>query len=135
MKIKWIVFGLIVLGLILPISSCKEFVSGYIIFIDEEGCVPKGMDGNPIKTLWVFPGDKVVWINTSSELAAIEFDNASIFGSLRLNIDPGKRLISTVQKDATGSFDYTITPCASKTGPSKFNILDGTPKGNIGDEP
>jgi hypothetical protein len=135
MKVKLIILVFILLGLLLPLNGCKEVIPGYIVFIDEDGCCGKGMDGNPIVTMWVFPGDKVIWINTSSNPVTVEFENTGVFGIDKFEIPAGSRSISTVQKHASGSFDYMITPCNDKTDPSRINILNGTPKGNIGDQP
>ena len=122
-------------GILLTSSGCKEVVSGYILFIDDEGCRVKGMDRKPIEILWVFPGDQVIWINTSSETMTIEFNSDLVFGTEGLTIASGNRTITKVQKDARGSFEYTITPCKEGGDPSRINILDGTPKGKVTDPP
>jgi hypothetical protein len=128
--LKKCAFALLLIALIFPLSSCKEVVPGYIVFIDDDGCVAKSIDGKPIETLWVFPGDKVIWINTGSDTKNVKFENSNVFGTLQVTIAAESRVITTVKKGDPGSIAYEITPCTAKAAP-KSNITRGTPKAKI----
>ncbi len=113
----------------------KGITSRYNVFIDEKDSRAKTLGGNPVEKLWVFPGDQVVWINTGSKSMTVEFKNNSIFGMKTLMIEAGNRSVTTVKKHEPGSFDYMITPCSSQSSPLQRNIMEGTPKGKVGEEP
>jgi hypothetical protein len=117
-------------ALILSICSCKESLPGYIVFIDDGGCIAKSIDGSPIEALWVYPGDKVIWINTGSETKTIKFENSLVFGTLDVRIAAESRLITTVKKGAPGKFTYEVLPCNAKA-PPKSTIIRGTPKAKV----
>lgn len=113
----------------------KKIASTYTVFIDEGDSRAKTMGGNPVEKLWVFPGDQIVWINTAPKIMTVEFKNKSIFGLKNLMIDAGNRSVTTVKKQKPGTFEYTVMPNAAQSGPLQTRIIDGTPKGIIGDEP
>jgi hypothetical protein len=104
-------------------AGCSEPPT-YIVYIDEDGCNAVDLDGNKIDPLWVFPKDRVVWINTASMEMTIKFEDVSIFGVEDVPVAPGKRAILTVKSDATGSVDYSITPCSGGSGSPKVNVGD-----------
>ncbi len=126
MRTSRIVFLIAVIGFMAILGAGCTQSPTYIVYINENGCTAVDLDGNKIDPLWVFPDDRVVWVNTSSKEMTIKFEDVSIFGVEDVPVEIGKRATLTVKSDATGSMDYSITPCSGGSG---------TPKVKVGDRP
>jgi len=125
MNLSRLVSGLALLLVAAIVAGC-ESPPTHMFYIDEQGCYATGVDGDPIETLWMFPGDQVIWINRTSRDMTVSFENDAIFGVSEFTVPGGKRVILTVKADEAVTVDYSITPCDG---------APGTPKAAVGDSP
>jgi hypothetical protein len=95
--------------MLLPGLGCEPAPT-ITVYIDHDACWAVDADGDKIETLWVFPNDRVVWVNSSDEDKTIKFDDATIFGATDFPVAIGERAILTVEADASGTISYNIVP-------------------------
>lgn len=121
------VMCVVLLG-VMFIAGCCDCPPTLIVYISGSGCGARTADMKPIETLVMYPGDQVVWVNTSNTEMTVRFEDESFFGEKEWTIAPGKRKIMTVQSGASGSQEYTIIPCDVTQWP-------GSPEAKVGEDP
>jgi hypothetical protein len=115
------------IGILLISGLGCEQAPTVTVYIDHDACWAVDADGNKIEPLWVFPKDRVVWVNSSDEDKTIKFDDATIFGVTDVPVAIGARAILTVKADASGTISYNIVP--------NHDCPTGAPKVSAGSGP
>lgn len=128
MRLMTVWCGVLLAGVILSAGGCEQPPT-YIVYIDQVGCKAKTWDGDYIDPLWLFPGDRVIWVNRSSEDKTVSFEDETIFGEKEWTIAPGKRVTMFVKEGSEGVHDYNIIP--SDTG----ECPPGSPQAKVGEDP
>ena len=102
----------------------------YIVYVNGDSGIMKGWSGNVIEKLWVFPNDRVVCINPTEGKLTIELgDKNTVFVEEKIDIEPRRREMLTVQDEARGETDCTIKPYESTLSDKR-----PPPKVVVGDE-
>jgi hypothetical protein len=125
MKQARLIAVLLAIAMIPIMGGCDE--PQYIVYVEKSGCTAKTWDGDKIDDLWVFPKDRVVWVNIDDEEVTIKFLDINIFGVDAVTIPKGKRAKLQVKSDATGSTDYIIV--------DGTNCEPAAPTVKVGDPP
>jgi len=85
----------------------------YTVYVDNDPGRFQSWSGNVIDPLWVWPGDRVICINTTTKKLKITFGNGTapddVFGKLEVDIESKKREVLTVTGSAGKEADYNIT--------------------------
>ena len=122
MRFIRILIGLSLVSMMVLIAGCAtkgyvdagDSVPTHVVYVDSDPCGLHSMDGDTIYNLWVFPKDKVAWVNTSAEVLTVTFDSEPpklIFDVTEVVIKPGHKVTLTVKADATGSLTCDIKEC------------------------
>jgi hypothetical protein len=114
------------------IAGCADEPT-HFVYVDSDPCGFHSVDGDDIYNLWVFPKDKVAWVNTSAKELTITFDSQPpnlVFDVTEVVIKPNHRVTLTVNADATGSADYDIKECRIEP-----DAILGLPKVIVGEGP
>ncbi len=99
---------LILVATLLGVSGCdKHYVD---VFINEDGKVVlmDNVPGTEIETLFVFPGDFVVFNNMSGEKVTLGFTKEGLFGTTMEDIEPHSRIILEVQAGAPSDAEIAV---------------------------
>jgi hypothetical protein len=116
---------LILVATLLGISGCdKHYVD---VYINENGKLVL-MDNDPgkyIETLFVFPGDFVVFNNMSGEKVTLGFTKEGLFGTTTEVLEPNTRIILEVQAGAPPDAEIAVAGDGwPSTGP-KVKVGEG----------
>jgi hypothetical protein len=121
MKLKYFLSGIALLVACIIIAGCEPPPT-HILYITDESCYARDADGNIIEILWLFPGDRVVWVNTANFEATVQFEDECVFGIEEWTIASGAREIMYVECEEEMTVDYVITPCENPPGTPRAKI-------------
>ena len=89
----------------------------YTVYVHDDPGSFKSWSGNVIGVLWVWPGDRVICINTTAKKLKITFGDGTatdtVFGQIEVDIESEKRKVLTVLDNATEDVTCNITPYES----------------------
>ena len=130
----WLLAVLVVLAaaLLLVTGCSRHYVEVYI----NEECLPATADMDNIKTLWVFPGDYVVFINAREVPEVPEGQTPpgrwvkltfpdGMFEENEVRIDPGKRVILKVIADGPMEGLIAVTGPTCPLGSPEVKVGEG----------
>ena len=118
MRLKQLVFGFMLFTCILLVFGCEPPPT-HILYITDFSCIARDAAGNIIDPLWLFPGDRVVWVNSSNREVTVKFEDERAFGMEEWTIASGRREIVYVKAEEEMAVDYIITPCEDPPGTPK----------------
>jgi hypothetical protein len=121
MKLKHFLFGIALLVSSFLIFSCEPPPT-HILYITDQSCYARDADGNIIETLWLFPGDRVVWVNSANFEATVKFEDEGVFGMEEWTIASKGREIMYVKAEEEMTVDYIITPCEDPPGTPRAKV-------------
>ncbi len=99
---------LILVATLLGVIGCdKHYVD---VYINEDGKVVlmDNVPGTDIETLFVFPGDFVVFNNMSTEKVTLGFTKEGLFGTTTEVLEPNTRIILEVQAGAPSDAEIAV---------------------------
>jgi hypothetical protein len=122
MRLRPSVLVFLLTAVVVFAAGCTTIVTGYIVYIDNDICQARSWDGDTIEDLWVLPGDKVVWVNTSEKELTLKFESDAIFGAKEVVVAAGKRATTNVVDGASGSVEYMVVPCDGGVGTPRVRV-------------